>query len=56
VLNVTDPTSISIFGSFLISGETCYDSALTEDKKSLFLITSNGLRYLPLDIPIDVHT
>ena len=55
-VNVTDPTRPNIFGGYFLSGELGYDLTFPEDRKHIFIIGTNGIRVLPLDVPINVHT
>lgn len=48
VLNVTDTKNPTLFAKFAPELEQAYDLELTSDKKYLYLLTSKGLRVLPV--------
>ncbi len=55
-VNVTDRHNPELFAKFIAPKESAYDVKLTKNKKYAYLATFNGIRILPLNSGVSMHT
>ena len=56
VVNVEDKSNPYIFSKLVFPLESFSDLCITSNEKFLYFIGNSGLRHLPLDIGITIHT